>query len=62
MRILTHDRVLFTGQHLCPEFDCPRKLPDKLKISSLPCRWSGPASASSSQAQQPAPEVSAHGR
>ena len=32
MRILTHDRVLFTGQHLCPEFDCPRELPDKLKI------------------------------
>jgi hypothetical protein len=32
MRILTRDRVLFTGQHLCPEFDCPRELPDQLKI------------------------------
>ena len=32
MRILTRDRVLFTGQHLCPEFDCPHELPDQLKF------------------------------
>jgi hypothetical protein len=32
MRILTSDRVLFRGEHLCPEFDCPRGLPDKLEV------------------------------
>jgi hypothetical protein len=32
MRILTSDRVLFTGQHLCPELDCPQGLPDKLQV------------------------------
>jgi hypothetical protein len=33
MRILTSDRVLFTGQHLCPELDCPQgPLPDKLQV------------------------------
>ena len=33
MRILTPDRVLFTGQHLCPEFDHPQgPLPDKLEV------------------------------
>ena len=33
MRILTRGRVLFKGQHLCPEFDCPEGLlPDKLQI------------------------------
>ena len=33
MRILTRDRVLFTGQHLCPELDHPQgPLPDKLKV------------------------------
>ena len=33
MRILTPDRVLFTGQHLCPELDCPKgPLPDKLEV------------------------------
>lgn len=31
MPILNRDRV-FTGQHLCPEFDCPHELPDHLKI------------------------------
>jgi hypothetical protein len=24
MRILAGSRVLFTGQHQCPEFDCPQ--------------------------------------
>jgi hypothetical protein len=32
MRILTRERVLFTGQHLCPEFACPDELPDQLQI------------------------------
>jgi hypothetical protein len=33
MRILTRGRVLFTGQHLCPEFNCPQEpLPDKLQV------------------------------
>lgn len=32
MRILAPGRVLFTGQHLCPEFDCPQELPDKLQV------------------------------
>jgi hypothetical protein len=33
MRILVPERVLFTGQHLCPEFDCPQgPLPDKLQV------------------------------
>ena len=33
MRILTPERVLFTGQHLCPELDCPQgPLPDKLHV------------------------------
>ena len=33
MRILTGGRVLFTGKHLCPEFDCPQgSLPDKLQV------------------------------
>ena len=32
MHIVTRDRVLFTGQHLCPEFDCPHELPDQLRI------------------------------
>ena len=33
MRILTPERVLFTGQHLCPELDCPQgPLPDKLQV------------------------------
>jgi hypothetical protein len=31
--ILTGDRLLFKGQHLCPEFDCPQgPLPDKLEV------------------------------
>lgn len=33
MRVRTRDRVLFTGQHLCREFDCPQEpLPEKLKV------------------------------
>jgi hypothetical protein len=33
MSILTRDRVLFTGQHLCPELDRPQgPLPDKLQV------------------------------
>ena len=33
MRILARERVLFTGQHLCPEFDYPQgPLPDKLQV------------------------------
>jgi len=33
MRILNRGRVLFTGQHLCPELDCPKEpLPDKLEV------------------------------
>ena len=33
MRILAGSRVLFTGQHQCPEFDCPQgALPGKLKV------------------------------
>jgi hypothetical protein len=33
MRILTRGRVLFTGQHLCPELNCPQEpLPDKLQV------------------------------
>ena len=33
MRILAPERVLFTGQHLCPEFDYPQgPLPDKLQV------------------------------
>ena len=33
MRILTRDRVMFTGQRLCPEFDCPPgPLPADLQI------------------------------
>jgi hypothetical protein len=33
MRILTSDRVLFTGRQLCPEFDCPqRPLPAKFQV------------------------------
>ena len=33
MPILTPERVLFTGRHLCPEFDCPEgSLPDKLQV------------------------------
>jgi hypothetical protein len=33
MRILTPERVLFTGRHLCPELDCPQgPLPDKLHV------------------------------
>ena len=33
MRILTRGRVLFTGQHLCSEFNCPQEpLPDKLQV------------------------------
>ena len=31
MRILAPGRVLFKGQHLCPEFDCSQELPDKLQ-------------------------------
>ena len=32
MRILAGSRVLFTGQHQCPEFDCPQgALPGELK-------------------------------
>jgi hypothetical protein len=32
MRILTPDHVLFTGQHLCPEFESPQELPNKLQV------------------------------
>lgn len=33
MRNLAGSRVLFTGQHQCPEFDCPQgPLPGELKI------------------------------
>ena len=33
MRILTRGRVLFTGQHLCPESNSPKEpLPDKLQV------------------------------
>jgi hypothetical protein len=33
MRILAPERVLVTGQHLCPEFDCPQgPLPDKFQV------------------------------
>jgi hypothetical protein len=33
MRILAGGRVLFIGQHQCPEFDCPQEpLPGKLKV------------------------------
>jgi hypothetical protein len=33
MRILTSDRVLLTGQHLCPELDCPQgPPPDQLQV------------------------------
>lgn len=33
MRILAGGRVLFIGQHRCPEFDCPQEpLPGKLKV------------------------------
>ena len=33
MPILTRDRVLFTGQRLCPEFDCPPgPLPANLQV------------------------------
>ena len=33
MRILAGGRVLFIGQHKCPEFDCPQGgLPGKLKV------------------------------
>jgi hypothetical protein len=33
MRFLTPERVLFKGQHLCPEFDRPQEpLPDKLEV------------------------------
>ena len=33
MRILAGGRVLFIGQHGCPEFDCPQEpLPGKLKV------------------------------
>jgi hypothetical protein len=33
MRILARDRVLFTGQHRCPEFDYPQEpLPEELKV------------------------------
>ena len=33
MRILTPGRVLFTGRHLCAEFDCRQgQLPDKLQV------------------------------
>jgi hypothetical protein len=33
MRILTPERVLFTGLHLCPELDCPQgPLPDKIQV------------------------------
>jgi hypothetical protein len=61
MRILTRDRVLFTGQHLCPEFDCPRELPDQLKI--LLCLVDGATGVgifkpSSTHAAQPGAERS----
>ena len=33
MRILAGSRVLFTGQHQCPEFDCPQgALPGELRV------------------------------
>ena len=33
MRILAGSRVLFIGQHQCPEFDCPQgALPGELKV------------------------------
>jgi hypothetical protein len=33
MRVLAPDRVLVTGQRLCPEFDCPKgPLPDKIQV------------------------------
>ena len=33
MRILAGSRVLFNGQHQCPEFDCPQgALPGELKV------------------------------
>jgi hypothetical protein len=33
MRILAPEHVLFTGQHLCPEFDCRKApLPDNLQV------------------------------
>ena len=33
MRILAGSRVLFTGQHQCPEFDCPQgPLPGELEV------------------------------
>ena len=43
MRILAPGRVLFKGQHLCPEFDCSQEpLPDKLQV--LLCLLDGFAS------------------
>jgi hypothetical protein len=33
MRILAGGRVLFNGQHQCPEFDCSQEaLPERLKV------------------------------
>ena len=33
MRILPGGRVLFIGQHKCPEFDCPQgALPEQFKV------------------------------
>jgi hypothetical protein len=33
MRILTPERILFTGRHRCPEFDCPEgPLLDNLQV------------------------------
>ena len=33
MGILTRESVQFTGQHLCPEFECPQgALPDRLQV------------------------------
>ena len=32
MHILAPGRVLLKGQYLCPEFDCPQALPDKLQV------------------------------
>lgn len=35
MRILACDRVLFIGQHRCPEFEYPQEpLPEELTLST----------------------------
>ena len=50
MRILAGGRVLFLGQHQCPEFQCPQvALPEQFKV--LLCLVDGAARRQQIQAQ-----------